>query len=37
MVGLIGNKVVATDLEKVLATRKRVDLEFYKLAQILER
>ncbi|MGB5934134.1 MAG: 6-phosphofructokinase [Anaerolineae bacterium] len=37
MVGLIGNKVVATDLEKVLATRKSVDLEFYRLAQILER
>lgn len=37
MVGLIGNKVVATDLEKVLATRKSVDLEFYRLAQLLER
>lgn len=37
MVGLMGNKVVATDLKKVLATPKRVDLEFYKLAQILER
>ena len=37
MVGLIGNKVVATDLEKVLATRKSVDLEFYRLAQMLER
>jgi len=29
--------VVATDLEKVLATRKSVDLEFYRLAQMLER
>ncbi len=37
MVGLIGNKVVTTDLEKVLATRKSVDLGFYKLAQILEK
>jgi len=37
MVGLIGNKVVTADLEKVLSTRKSVDLEFYRLAQILER
>ncbi len=37
MVGLIGNKVVATDLEKVLATCKGVDLEFYRLAEMLER
>lgn len=37
MVGITGNKVVVTDLEKVLATRKSVDLEFYRLAEMLEK
>ncbi len=36
MVGLIGNQVVATDLEKVVTGRKEVDLALYKLAQMLE-
>jgi len=36
MVGLIGSRVVATDLAKVTSTRKEVDLAFYDLAQALE-
>jgi 6-phosphofructokinase 1 len=36
MVGLIGNKVVATDIEKVVKRRKEVDLTYYKMAQMLE-
>ena len=36
MVGLIGNQVVATDLEKVVKGRKEVDVALYKLAQMLE-
>ncbi len=36
MVGLIGNQVVATDLEKVVKGKKEVDLALYKLAQMLE-
>jgi 6-phosphofructokinase 1 len=37
MVGLIGNKIAVTGLEKVLSSKKEVDLEFYKLAEKLER
>ncbi len=36
MVGLIGNEIVATDLERVVAGRKEVDLALYELAQMLE-
>jgi 6-phosphofructokinase 1 len=36
MVGLIGNRVVATDLEKVVEGEKQVDLNLYKMAQMLE-
>jgi 6-phosphofructokinase 1 len=36
MVGLIGNQVVATDLEKVVKGKREVDLALYKLAQMLE-
>lgn len=37
MVGLVGNKIEVTDLERVLSSRKEVDLAFYKLAEMLER
>jgi len=37
MVGLVGNKIAVTDLEKVLSSRKELDLAFYKLAERLER
>ena len=37
MVGLIGNKIAVTDLEKVLSSKKKLDLTFYKLAKMLER
>ena len=36
MVGLIGNQVVATDLEKVVKGKEKVDLALYNLAQTLE-
>lgn len=36
MVGLIGNKVVATDLEKVVTGKREVDLTYYRMAQMLE-
>jgi 6-phosphofructokinase 1 len=36
MVGFVGNKVVATDLEKVVKGRQEVDVALYKLAQMLE-
>jgi 6-phosphofructokinase 1 len=36
MVGLIGNQVVATDLDEVISSRREVDLSLYELAQMLE-
>ena len=36
MLGLIGSKVVATDLEKVVRGTREVDLALYKLAEMLE-
>jgi 6-phosphofructokinase 1 len=36
MAGLIGNKVVATDLEKVVTGKREVDLAYYRMAQMLE-
>jgi len=36
MVGLVGTQVTATDLEKVVKGTKKVDLNVYKLAQMLE-
>ena len=36
MVGLIGSKIVATDLAEVVSTKREVDLELYNLAQMLE-
>jgi 6-phosphofructokinase len=36
MTGLVGSRVVATDLEKVLARPREVDLSLYELAQRLE-
>jgi 6-phosphofructokinase 1 len=36
MVGLIGSRIVATDLEKVVSGRKEVDLALYEMAQMLE-
>jgi len=37
MIGLVGNKITVTSLEKVLSERKRLDLKFYELAKVLER
>lgn len=37
MVGVIGNKLVATHFEKVLRSRKKIDLEDYKLAGKLSK
>lgn len=36
MVGLIGSQMVATDLEQVVGTKRKVDLSLYELAQMLE-
>jgi 6-phosphofructokinase 1 len=36
MVGLIGSKIVATDLAKVISTKREADLDLYNLAQALE-
>jgi hypothetical protein len=36
MVGLIGNKIQMTDLAQVTACHKGVDLQLYKLANMLE-
>lgn len=36
MVGLVGNKLVSTPLEQVLKNRKKLDMELYDLAKILE-
>ena len=36
MVGLIGSKIVATDLAEVVSTKRQVDLDLYNLAQMLE-
>ncbi len=36
MMGLIGNQVVATDLDKVISSKREVDLSLYELAQMLE-
>jgi len=35
MVGVIGNKVIATDIKKVLRTKKTIDLSDYKLVGVL--
>jgi 6-phosphofructokinase 1 len=37
MVGLIGNRIVLTSLEEVVSQPKRLDLEFYRMAESLER
>jgi 6-phosphofructokinase 1 len=37
MVGLVGNRIVASPIEEVVAERKTVDLELYRLAQVLAR
>jgi 6-phosphofructokinase 1 len=36
MVGIIGSRIVATDLEEVISHKREVDLSLYKLAQMLE-
>ncbi|NIN64820.1 MAG: 6-phosphofructokinase [Anaerolineae bacterium] len=36
MVGLIGSRIVATDIEKVVSERKELDLTLYEMAQMLE-
>ncbi len=36
MVGLIGSRIVATDLEEVIGTKRQVDLSLYDLAEALE-
>jgi 6-phosphofructokinase 1 len=36
MVGLIGSRIVATDLEKVVNTKRELDLSLYELARKLE-
>jgi 6-phosphofructokinase 1 len=36
MVGLIGSRIVATDLEEVISSKREVDLSLYELAQMLE-
>lgn len=35
MIGVVGNKIIATDFKKVLACRKKIDLTDYKLIGIL--
>ena len=35
MVGIVGNKVVATDIKKVLKEKKTIDISDYKLVGIL--
>ena len=35
MIGLINGELVVTDIEKVLSTSKPLDMELYKLADIL--
>ncbi|HEY6042733.1 MAG TPA: hypothetical protein VIX58_11430, partial [Anaerolineae bacterium] len=37
MVGIVGNKIIATPIEKVVQCKKDVDLNFYDLANFLER
>lgn len=37
MVGLIGNQLEVTDLEKVIATKRKIDLKLFQLAEILDR
>lgn len=37
MVGLIGNQIISTPLERVVSTPKRLDLDFYRRTEILER
>jgi len=37
MVGLIGNKITVTPLEKVVSEKKHLDLKFYELAKVLEK
>jgi len=36
MIGLVGNKIVATPLDKVLNNRKQLDMKLYDLARMLE-
>jgi 6-phosphofructokinase 1 len=36
MAGLIGNQVVATDLDKVISSKREVDISLYELAEMLE-
>lgn len=36
MIGLIGSRIVATDLDKVVSGRKEVDLSLYEMAAMLE-
>jgi 6-phosphofructokinase 1 len=36
MAGLIGSRVTATDLDKVISSKREVDLSLYELAQMLE-
>lgn len=37
MVGLVGNKIKTTDLEEVTKRRKKLDLAFYKMAEVLAK
>jgi len=37
MVGLVGNKITVTPLEKVVAEKKKLDLSFYEMARVLEK
>lgn len=37
MVGIIGNKIVSTPVERVLATKKPIDMDLYNLAQDLAK
>jgi len=37
MVGISGNKVVSTPMERVLATKRPIDMDVYNLAQDLAR
>jgi len=37
MVGLVGNRITVTPLEKVISERKRLDLKFYEMAKVLEK
>jgi 6-phosphofructokinase 1 len=36
MAGLIGSRVVTTDLEKVIGRKREVDLSLYEMARMLE-